>query len=389
MNREQVSGIQPELLRWARQSIGLSVEDVARRLKRTIEEISEWEAGTSQPSYPQLEKLAYEIYKRPLAVFFLPTPPDEATPAHEFRTLPDADLQSLSVDTHLHIRRAHAFQLALKELFDGHNPSSELIWNDLSLSSARSVIKQATSVRASLGIGIESQVQWKNDVLALKIWRQSIEAAGIYVFKGSFKQKDISGFCLLDPQFPIIYLNNSATKTRQIFSLLHELVHLLLGMNGLDKQNLEYIERLPSRERNLEKFCNAIAAEILIPLDDFDQQASTFPKKAEQATDKQFSDLANRYGVSREAVLRRFLDQGRVSQGFYERKAKEWASQTRPSKGGDWYASQNVYLSESFAKEVVSRYYRNQFSVEEAADFLGIKAKNFAGLEQLILKDTA
>ena len=90
--------------------------------------------------------------------------------------------------------------------------------------------------------------------------------------------------------------------------------------------------------------------------------------------------------MSREVVLRRFLDQGQVSKSFYEQKAKQWAAQRKATKGGDWYASQNAYLSERFAQEVVRRHYRNQLSLEQASEFLGIKPKNFAGLEQRILQ---
>ncbi len=72
----------------------------------------------------------------------------------------------------------------------------------------------------------------ESDTIALKQWRQAVEDCGVFVFKAAFKQKDISGFCLMDESLPVIYLNNSTTKTRQIFSLLHELAHLLLSING-------------------------------------------------------------------------------------------------------------------------------------------------------------
>lgn len=80
MSREPVEGVQPDIFRWARQTIGLSVADVAQALKRPIDEIKAWESGQSAPIYSQLEKLAYQVYKRPLAVFFLPAPPDESPP---------------------------------------------------------------------------------------------------------------------------------------------------------------------------------------------------------------------------------------------------------------------------------------------------------------------
>jgi Zn-dependent peptidase ImmA (M78 family)/transcriptional regulator with XRE-family HTH domain len=386
MKGESVAGVKPELFRWARKSVGLSVIDVADMLKRQPEDVEAWEDGTAAPTYTQLEKLAYQIYKRPLAVFFLPSPPEENLPQLEFRTLPEADLQTLQRDTYLHIRRAHAYQLALRDLFDGRNPAERHIWETISLSTSKSLATQALAIREQLSITLEQQAAWKTDEQALKAWRSAIENCGIFVFKAAFKQKDISGFCLMDAHLPVVYLNNSATKTRQIFSLLHELAHLLLSMNGLSKFDPAYIEQLPPNERKIEQFCNAIAAEVLIPAQDFPVQTGLFPANVERATEDQFAALANRYGVSREAILRRFLDQGRVSQAFYEVKAKYWAAQKKEAGGGNWYLNQGAYISDRFAKEVVSRHYRHQISLEQAADLLGIKPKSYAGFEERILQ---
>lgn len=385
MKHAPVTGIQPEIIRWARNSVGLSITDVADMMKRHPDQIEAWETGDDAPTYPQLEKLAYQIYKRPIAVFFLPAPPEEALPQREFRTLPEADMQTLARDTYLHIRRAHAYQLALRELFDGHNPAELQIWKALTISTSKSVAKQAQTIREMLGITLDQQIAWKTDEHALKEWRSAIEECGVFVFKAAFKQHDISGFCLIDEHLPVVYLNNSTTKTRQIFSLLHELAHLLLSMNGLSKFDTSYVDQLPRREREIERFCNAIAAEILIPANDFADEAKTLPDNVETASEAQFSSLASRYGVSREAILRRFLDQGRVSVEFYNVKARFWAAQKKPSTGGNWYLNQGAYISDRFAKEVVSRHYRHQLSLEQAADFLGIKPKSYAGFEERIL----
>ena len=390
MRAEPVAGVQPSVIRWARESMGMSVEDVAHKLKKSSEEVLAWESedGTP-PTYSQLENLAYKVFKRPLAIFFLPAPPDEIPPAREFRTLPDTDLRTLHADTYVQVRKAHAYQLTLKEIFEGKNPSVKKISHEAPLDMQRSIEAQALAVRKALGIALEDQLEWKSDELALKRWREAVEAQGIFVFKAPFKQKDISGFCLLDADFPLIYLNNSTTKTRQIFSLLHELAHLLFNVSGISKFEASYVNRLPMVERRIEQFCNKVAAEILIPSDDFVQQIAGFPRNAESVQDHLYATLASRYGVSREAILRRLLDMERVSQSFYEQKAKLWSSQKKAASGGDWYASQNTYLSDRLAREVIGRHYRNQISVEQASEFLGIKAKNFAGLEQRILQGAA
>ena len=390
MKNEPVAGVQPSVIRWARESMGMSIEDVAHKLKKSSEEVMAWESEDgASPTYSQLEHLAYKVFKRPLAVFFLPAPPDEITPAREFRTLPDADLQNLQADTHVQVRKAHAYQITLNEVFEGRNPSGRNIAQEIPLDMRNSVEVQARAVRKALGISLDDQLGWKSDDLALKRWREAVELLGIFVFKAPFKQKDISGFCLLDANFPLIYLNNSASKTRQTFSLLHELAHLLLNVNGISKFEASYLSALPVAERRIELFCNKLAAEILIPSDDFARQIAGFPRNPELAQDHQYASLASRYGVSREAVLRCFLDQERVSRAFYEQKAKLWFGQKKAATGGDWYASQNTYLSDTLAREVIGRHYRNQISVEQASEFLGIKSKNFAGLQQRILQGAA
>ncbi len=205
MKHDSVTGVEPEILRWARKSVGLTVTDVADMLKRHPEEIEAWEDGRAAPTYPQLEKLAYQIYKRPLAIFFLPSPPEESLPQREFRTLPDADMQTLARDTYLHIRRAHAYQIGLQELFDGHNPAERPIWKAITLSQSQEVASQAAAIRDYLGILLDQQTAWKSDERALEAWRKTIEGCGVFIFKAAFKQKDISGFCLMDEHLPVIY----------------------------------------------------------------------------------------------------------------------------------------------------------------------------------------
>jgi Zn-dependent peptidase ImmA (M78 family) len=382
-----VEGINQELFIWARKSIGLSVEDVAIKMKRSIDDILSWENGASAPTYPQLEKLAYSVYKRPIALFFFPEPPYEYLPNQEFRSLPDSDLNNLMPDTYLNIRKGHAYQLAIKEIYNERNPSETQIWKSVKLNVKEDIQAQAHNIRSYLQISNETQSKWNSDDIALKEWRHNIESCGIFIFKSSFKQKDISGFCLTDSTFPIIYLNNSTTKTRQIFSLLHELAHILIDVNGLSKFDNSYYNQLPTKQKKIEVFCNAIAAEVLIPNNVFSKLTSNFQHDVSKLDDSEFEKVANYFSVSRESILRRFLDVGRVSTDFYLQKTVEWNSQMKKQTGGgSWYATTSTYLSEKFSREVISKYYKGEVSKSKASEFLGIKPKNFAGLEQLIMK---
>ncbi|PDS80269.1 DNA-binding protein [Rhizobium sp. L43] len=386
-------GVKPALLKWARESAHLSTEEVAGRLKKAVEEIDAWESGADAPSYAQLEKLAYELYKRPLAIFFLPSPPQEPKPEAEFRALPDADLRNLSRDTVLLIRRARAYQTSLIELFGGRSPVAEPIWKHVPLDASKPSAQQAAAIRASLGVPAPGARDWgaPDGDEALKVWRKAIEAGGVFVFKDTFKQKEVSGFCLEHPELPVMMINNSTTKTRQIFSLLHELAHVLMGRRAISTFDDAPLSRLPPAEQRIERFCNQIAADILVPAQDFAAQVAGLPQNVEALPSDIFAALAARYRVSREVILRRFRDADRVSQTFYEERKREWDGQKldKASSGGSFYSTKGAYLSERLMSEVFARYGRRQISVDEAADFIGVKPKQVDELESRFLRGMA
>jgi Zn-dependent peptidase ImmA (M78 family)/transcriptional regulator with XRE-family HTH domain len=386
-------GIQPALLKWARESAHLSLEEVAKRFSKSVEEISAWESGADAPSYAQLEKLAYELYKRPLAIFFLPSPPSELRPEAEFRALPDADLRRLNRDTVFLIRRARAYQASLEELFGGRSPTAEPIWRRVSLDASKSVADQAAAMRAALAVPPIGASEWggPDGDAALKHWRKAVEAGGVFVFKDTFKQREISGFCLADPELPVVMINNSTSKTRQIFSLLHELAHVLTYRRAISTFDDAPLARLAPAEQRIERFCNRIAAEILVPGQDFAVQVADLPKNIEALPSDGFAALAERYRVSREVILRRFRDADRVSQAFYEERKREWDSQRaeREGSGGNFYLTKGSYLSERLMSEVFARYGRRQITVDEAADFIGVKPKQVDELESRFLRGRA
>lgn len=386
MASQPVAGIQPSVLRWARESQGYSIDDVAQHLKREPAEIEAWEKpGTAAPTYAQLEDLAYKLYKRPLAVFFLPGPPVEPSVTKEFRSLPEFELDQLAADTRFQVRIAHAYQISLRELNDDVNPAARKIFKDIRLSATGSVGNAAGSIRSYLGITLKAQSAWETSDAALKVWRNAVEEAGIYVFKHSFKQKSISGFCLADDEFPVIYLNNSTAKTRQIFSLFHELAHLLLRVNAISKFDRAYVDQLPQKEKRIEQFCNALAAEFLVPSEDFSAQL----RLVRQINDRSIATLALRYHVSREAILRRMLDRGLVEATYYEANAKQWAEEFESAGGGgDYYATQSIYLGDRYLRLVFGKHYQGRLSLEQVADYLGVRTKSVAGLEAIMLRKT-
>ena len=382
--REPIAGLNRAVLTWARERSGLTVAQVAEKLGKDPEVVAGWEVGPSGPTYPQLEKLAYDVYKRPVAIFFFPEPPAELDVDQSFRTLPDAEIAGLSPQTRYRVRQARAMQLALYELNDGRNPAGSLVFRDIVVS-LDSPGQAAAYVRDYLGVSLDvQQTTWRTVADALRGWRDSVENRGVFVFKHTFKQRDVSGFCLHDPEFPIIYVNNSTPETRQIFTILHELGHLLVGSSGITKVDDHFIAGLTGRARAIELFCNRFAAEVLLP-------AASLARLSLGAVvdETHIADIAAQFKVSREVVLRRYRDQGAVTRAGYEDMVLRCRAQDEArsvGEGGNYYATQGGYFGQRFLKLAFGRYYQGTITVERLADMLDVRPTNVFGLEPYMVE---
>jgi len=372
--------INPAILIWARESANLLKEDVALKMKKSREVIEAWEKGDSSPTYIQLETLAYTVYKRPVAIFFFPEPPDELTAKKSFRTLPESEVEELAPTFLRVFKRGQAMQVNLEELTDGKNPAPKKIFSDLSFEPRIDAVTMAQRVRKYLGVGIAMQVRWANTEVALEKWRSAVEEKGVFVFKDALRDDEISGFCIYDPEFPVIYINNSMPNTRQTFTLFHELTHLLFGTGGVDKQNDAFLRRMRGDNRRIEVLCNRFAGEFLVPKEDFDKMISRV-RVDEEAIEK----LAKRYKVSREVILRKFLDRGLVSQAYYEERSARWIRQAREKRrgktGGNYYSNVTTYLGGSYLNMVFKSYYSKRFGMDQLAQYLGVKVSSIPGVE--------
>lgn len=373
--------INPNILKWARKTAGLHLEDVAHKIGKDIDTIKSWESGNSSPTYAQLEKLAYQVYKRPLALFFFPEPPLEETPKQSFRTLPEQEIEMMSPRMHYLLRQALAMQINLAELNEGVNPAKKNIIHELNFYPDKPLKNMVFETREYLGIDLKTQFNWKNIDDALKIWRDNLEKHGVYVFKEAFKDELYSGFCLYDEQFPVIYINNSKPKTRQIFSIFHELAHLLFGIGGVDTRIDNYIDYLKGDDRKIEIICNRFAGEFLVPDSDFNNRIRNI-----SINDEFIYKLADRYKVSREVILRKLRDRNLIDKDYYSEKTKQWTDEAmkRPSgTGGNYYATKCAYLGEGYLGLALSQFYQNKISINQLADYLGVKVKSISGIESV------
>ena len=373
---EYMQGINPNIIKWARERSGYTLREVANFFKKDVTAIFDWESGAGAPTYAQLQKLA-DKFKRPIALFFFPVVPHEPDLARQL-ALRSTEIEKLGPDIRTLLRQASSRQISLMELNMGANPADRKIFRDFHFQLHDSVTELARQTREYFDINIEAQADWTDSTEALGIWREQVEEKGIYVFKDAFRNDFVDGFCLVHEQFPVIYLNNSRAHVRQIFSLFHELAHLLLGENGITRGIHPVGEQI-------EVFCNQFAAEFLVPSDHLETRLD-YPVYNDAA----IKELADYYKVSRPVILLKLVDRGTLTADDYKQKTAQWAKahQARSQKGsgGDYYNTRAVYLGYRFLELAFSRYHQGNCSIEELSGHLNVKVKNVPGLEDCLLR---
>ena len=285
--------INPKIITWARERNGMTVEELAQRMKKTPDDVRKWESGQAKLSNAALEALAYKHFKIPLALFYFPEPPSLDDPKKAFRRLPEFELERFSPNTLQTVRVAQAYQDSLVELAP-ESAERRKIFRNLKLTT-NNVKSIASDARHYLGVSLSRQFEFASAETAFKVWRHALEGAGIFTFKDALRDKFISGFSLQHDSYPIIFVNNSNAHERQVFTLFHELGHLLFGISGVTDVNETYINFMSSNERLVEIKCNEFAGEVLLPDQAFRHDVSRLDRARIETV---IPKLARKYSVS-------------------------------------------------------------------------------------------
>ena len=367
--------IQPALLIWARQSAGFALEEAARKAHVDVEVLSKWEEGEALPSIPQLRKLG-EIYKRPLAVFFLSEPPQGFDPQREFRRLPGVTPQNESPELRLALRTALFRREAARELYEllGEPlPSFEASVNPNEDPEAA-----GQRIRELLGISWEEQLECESAHAALNAWREAIERLGILVFQtGGVELEEMRGTGVPHGPLPVIVLNNADAPHGRIFTLIHEFVHILLANGGHITSAIEGARN--PEDQLLERVSNRFAAAALMPRREFLAEVAGHPAVLSGENDA-LRRFANRIKVSAEAILRRLVSLHRVSTALYRQKRDEWQKRSwftpLSSEGGPPIQVKVISsVGRSFVSLILEGYQRNAISSSDVSDYLGVQLK--------------
>jgi Zn-dependent peptidase ImmA (M78 family) len=359
--------VNPELLVWARQRSGLPARVLAERFPM----LAAWERGAQQPTFKQLESYAQAMHT-PIGFLFLPQPPQEQVPIPDFRTIGDTGVGRPSADLLDTI-----YQCQLRQ--DWYREFAVLNQEGIvdvvgSLTSRADPIVAAATMRSALRFEVEDRGATWSD--AFRILTEHAEDLGFLVMVNGvvgsnthrkLDPREFRGFALADRLAPLAFVNGADTKAAQIFTLVHELVHLWLGGTALDDADMAV-----ASAGDIERWCNQVAAEVLVPL-------ALLPNiKLEALTTEVLDRFARQFKVSTLVVLRRLYEAGCLAHAEYrdlfsaeyQRILGIIGSRT---SGGNFFATQPVRVSRKFARAVVTSTLEGQTLYRDAFQLLGFK----------------
>ncbi len=382
--------INPKLLMWARNSIRLSIDDLAKKINTSIKKVEEWESGINKPTVTQLRNIA-KVLKRPIAIFYLPEPPKTFDAMKDFRKIADFEHITHQSSIFIEIRRAHYKRDVALELIQEMGEKYSLFKESIIFSNNYEII--AKEIRATLTIPFETQKKWKDIYIAFNSWKDAIEKKGILVFQTSHTSRinieEMRGFSISEEILPVIVINSKDSMHGKIFTLIHEYVHLLLHNSGIcDLMNYDSPQ---TEEQKIETFCNRVAGGILVPdVNILNEEIVIKQNSKETWSLDDLSILSKIYSVSQEVILRRLLILNRTTQNFYENRRKEYIkyykklAEEKSENIPPYFRLVIRNNGVSFVKLVLEAYHQEVINSSQLSDFLGMKLKHLEKIESSI-----
>lgn len=316
-----------------------------------------------------------------MGYLFLEAPPAEEVPIADFRTTKNRRVSpSPELLDSLHLAQLQQdwyHEYAIRQQFD---PVSFV--GSVSLDVPEPVV--ADLIRQAVGFDMARRVTFSSWDDARRRLVDAIEDLGVLVQLSSYAgantrrtldPEEFRGFALSDKFAPLIFVNTADSLAAQIFTMIHELVHIWLGESALSDASMN---RKSLHEHEL--WANRVAAEVLVPRATITREYSGYTSTEE------FARLARLFKVSTLVILKSLQQSGLLTwtefQAAYEqesaRVAEILAARKSGRSGGSYYSSQPLKISRSLARAVVTDTREGKTLYRDAYRLLGAaKAKTF------------
>ena len=304
--------ISPNILNWVLKNAFLEGLD-----NNVSNYFSQWKNNEKQPTFAQIEEISRKTHI-PLGYFFLQTPPVEQVPLIEYRTLKSAGNVTPSrelLETYNHMTDIQDWMRDY--LVDSGMERLEYVG---SCKNENDIEKIAVSIRNIISLEVDWFLNSKDTETSFKTLREYFENAGILIIKNGIvgqnthRPLDVNefrAFTLIDDYAPLVFINNKDREGGQLFSLMHEIVHIWIGVQSFynDSYGMHF------NISPLETLCNAVAAELLVPNAYFKEQ---WKNDNNPELDSKIRTIAKYFKCGRMVVARRALDNQYISNDEYQ-----------------------------------------------------------------------
>jgi Zn-dependent peptidase ImmA (M78 family) len=363
----------PRVLRWARERAGLSVRQLAEKIGAKPEQVRDWEE-TGALTFARAEKLA-RVTHTPFGYLYLEAPPEEKLPIPDFRTVAGKDLLRPSPDLLDVLSDALRRQDWFREYLIAYGEEPLSFVGSVKLEDSPEEV--GGRIRRAIFLDTAARSSARTWEEALRSQIEAMEDSGVLVMRsgivGNNTHRQLSvdefrGFALSDTYAPLVFINSRDSKGAQMFTLARELVHIWLGLSGVSNLEATY-----APNHRIERFCNRVAAEMLVPSAELRvewQTARTQPRS--------IAGLAQRFKVSSLVLLRRLRDLRFISQPQFERQYAEEEKRfeeraAQAAGGGDFYLTQRTRTGTRFAKALIESVLEGRTTYRDALQLLGIR----------------
>lgn len=335
-----------------------------------IDLIKKWISGEKEPTFSQIETVSKNI-NIPFGYFFLDKPPVEECKIVDFRTVDSISIHNPSRDLIDTVDLMSSVQEWMSE-YNRDNGASEYVFVG-SVKTTDDVIHTAKTIRKELNLNLNWFEDFRNAREAFNSLRNTIADIGVIVMMNGIvgnnthrplNVSEFRAFALTDPYAPLIFINSRDADNGKLFSLLHELVHVWIGKDNFYND----VYGLSQKVSKEEQFCNAVAAEILVPdsifIDEWSRQTGSNETIIYELEKKficsSFTLLIKAFNTRRieKAEFNRLLN---LFKGQFEAILNQ--KQEKISGGGDFYRT----LATKWDRKVIQAMYsgvqsgRNQY----------------------------
>ncbi len=378
--------VTPNLLTWARQRRGMEVEDLAKKLNVKPYTVYEWEAGEKHPTFRQAQQFARALYI-PFGYLYLAEPPVQELPLPDFRTMPGQPPKEASPDLLDLVSDILGKQQWYREYRESEGVE-ELPFVG-SFEPSDPVTEVASKIREVIDVdgARDGASNWEGFMRGLT---RNAERSGIMVMRSGvvgnnnrrpLNIEEFRSFSVSDHVAPLIFINGRDYRGAQIFTLAHEMAHIWAGQGGLS--NPDYGLRSEQPDSSMEQFCDRVAAETLVPGEDF--RTRWVPDTP--AFEDSLKDLSRHYKVSPMVILRQAHDHDFIPTAIYRdsyTRLIEQAVKLEPTgkSGGNFSYIFVARYGSAFTEAVISSAAEGTLASRDAADMLGLKVKTLPNIAE-------